>query len=48
MISRRSFLRAAVGCSGLAAGLGYYTFRIEPEWLELVHRPLRIERLPPD
>jgi predicted MPP superfamily phosphohydrolase len=47
MISRRSFLRAAVGFSGLAAGMGYYTFRIEPEWLELVHRPLRIERLPP-
>lgn len=47
MISRRSFLRAAAGFSGLAAGLGYYTCRIEPEWLELVHRPLRIQHLPP-
>ena len=46
MMSRRSFLRAAAGFTGLAAGLGYYTCRIEPEWLELVHRPLPIRRLP--
>lgn len=46
MISRRSFLRTAAGLTGLAAGLGYYTCRIEPEWLELVQRTLPIRRLP--
>jgi predicted MPP superfamily phosphohydrolase len=47
MMSRRSFLRATAGFTGLAAGLGYYTCRIEPGWLELVHRPLPVRRLPP-
>ncbi len=26
--------------------MGYYTFEIEPGWLEFVRRPLRIQRLP--
>jgi uncharacterized protein len=44
MISRRSFLRTVTACAG--AGVGY-TFLIEPRWVEIVRRPLHIERLPP-
>lgn len=47
MLSRRSFLRAAGAFTGLASGLGFYTWRIEPGWVELVHRTLPIRRLPP-
>jgi predicted MPP superfamily phosphohydrolase len=43
MIGRRAFLRTIAAC----AGVGYYTFRIEPGWLEIVRRPLPIQRLPP-
>jgi uncharacterized protein len=46
MLSRRSFLRTAGACASFAAGLGYYTWRIEPEWLEIVQRPLPIRSLP--
>jgi predicted MPP superfamily phosphohydrolase len=46
VISRRSFIRSAVGAAGLGAGLGAYTWLIEPHWLEIVRRPLRIARLP--
>jgi uncharacterized protein len=46
-LSRRSFLRTAGALTGLAAGVGYYTCRIEPEWLELVRRPMHVRRLPP-
>ena len=45
MISRRKFLGA--GALGVAAiGTGVYTSQIEPYWLEIVHRPLRIPALP--
>ena len=43
MISRRSFLRTVAACAG--AGVGY-TFLIEPYWVEIVRRPLQIQRLP--
>ena len=43
MITRRSFLRALAA----SAGVGFYTFGIEPNWLEIVRRPMPIERLPP-
>jgi predicted MPP superfamily phosphohydrolase len=33
--------------AGIGAGVGYYTFRIEPGWLEIVRRPLPIRDLPP-
>lgn len=47
MISRRLFLRTLGACAGIgAAGAGYYTFQIEPGWLEVVRRPLQIRRLP--
>jgi predicted MPP superfamily phosphohydrolase len=47
-IGRRSFLGAAVAGSAAAcaAGLGLYTWRIEPHWLELVFRSLSIRNLP--
>ena len=47
-IGRRSFLGAAVAGSAAAcaAGLGLYTWRIEPHWLELVFRRLPIRNLP--
>jgi predicted MPP superfamily phosphohydrolase len=47
-MGRRSFLRAAVAGSAAvcAAGVGLYTWRVEPHWLELVFRPLPIRNLP--
>ena len=47
MISRRTFLRTLGALAGIGAGVGYYTFRFEPEWLEIVSRPLPIRGLPP-
>ena len=45
MISRRYFLRTIAACAG--AGVGCYTSLIEPGWVEIVRRPLKIRRLPP-
>ena len=47
MISRRGFLRATGAAVSAAAGVGLYTWRIEPHRLELVRRPLAIRGLPP-
>ncbi len=48
MISRRHFLRllAVTTASGLGAAM--YTWRIEPHWLEVVHRRLPLRGLPPN
>ena len=46
MLSRRTFLRTASTSLGAAAAVGLYTWRIEPRWLEIVHRSLPIRRLP--
>ncbi|MCE9547549.1 MAG: metallophosphoesterase [Planctomycetia bacterium] len=46
-MKRRTFLRLAGSSLGLAAGLGIYTWRIEPHWVDMVHRPLPIRGLPP-
>jgi predicted MPP superfamily phosphohydrolase len=46
MISRRSFIRSTAGVAGAGAAFGAYAWRIEPHWLEIVRRPLRIARLP--
>jgi predicted MPP superfamily phosphohydrolase len=48
MISRRAFLRTLGACAGLGAGAGFYTFQIEPGWLEIVRRPMTIRHLPPE
>jgi predicted MPP superfamily phosphohydrolase len=42
--TRRHFLAAAVAAPVLTA---LYTWRVEPHWLELVHRDLPIAKLPP-
>lgn len=44
MITRRGFLRLSIGASALGTGL--YTWQIEPHWLEVVRRPLKIANLP--
>lgn len=46
MISRRRFLGVAGVAVGTAAGVGLYTWRIEPHRLELVRRQLAIRNLP--
>jgi uncharacterized protein len=47
LLTRRSFLRASGAAISAAAGLGFYTWRVEPHWLEFVHRTLPIRGLPP-
>ena len=48
MLSRRQFL--ALGGSTLAsvAGIGLYSWQVEPHWVELVRRPMPLEQLPPE
>jgi uncharacterized protein len=46
VISRRQFLAAAAVGLG-TIGTGVYTSLIEPYWVEIVRRPLRIRALPP-
>lgn len=46
MPTRRQFFRWAAGATAAAAATGLYTWRFEPTWLEIVERPLPIERLP--
>jgi predicted MPP superfamily phosphohydrolase len=46
-LTRRRFLRRAASGAALAAtGTFLYTWRVEPHWVEVVHQPLPIERLP--
>ena len=47
MVTRRTFLRTLGACAGVGAGVGFYTFEIEPDWLEIVRRPLTVRGLPP-
>lgn len=44
-MNRRRFL--TIAGAGAAAGLGLYTWRVEPHWLEIVRRPLPVRALPP-
>jgi predicted MPP superfamily phosphohydrolase len=46
MITRRQFLRASAVAAGFGVGVGLYTWRWEPHWLEVVERPLRVANLP--
>lgn len=47
-LNRRQFLRRSVAAAGaVGAGVGIYTWRYEPHWIELVDRPLPIRDLPP-
>jgi predicted MPP superfamily phosphohydrolase len=46
VITRRQFLKTtAAGAIGLAGG-GFYTWRIEPHWVEIVRRDLPVRLLP--
>src|SRR5688572_24073485 len=47
MISRRRFLIASGTVAASAAALGLYTWQIEPHWVELVRRPMRLPNLAP-
>jgi len=46
MPSRRRFLQALGSSLGTAVGVGFYAWRVEPHWLEMVRRRLPIDRLP--
>lgn len=46
IITRRRFLQASAAAFGSAAGVGLYTWRWEPHWLELVERALPVASLP--
>jgi uncharacterized protein len=43
-VSRRQFLYSAGAAT--AAGTGFYTWRVEPHWLQIVRRPLPVRSLP--
>lgn len=45
-LSRRHFLLAAGGTVAAGLGVAGYATAIEPEWIEIVERPLRIPDLP--
>ena len=50
MMNRRKFFviggRVLGGVVAGAAGVGLYAWRIEPEWVELVRRPMQLQNLP--
>lgn len=46
-ITRRSFLRGTAALCASGLGVGLYTWRVEPHWVEFVHRSLPIPGLPP-
>jgi predicted MPP superfamily phosphohydrolase len=45
-LNRRRFLRIAGAGAAGGVGLGLYTWRVEPHWLEIVRRPLPVRALP--
>jgi len=45
-MKRRRFLRVTAAGTALAVGAGFYTWRVEPHWLEMVKRRLPIANLP--
>ncbi|MCP5099705.1 MAG: phosphoesterase [Chloroflexi bacterium] len=48
MLTRRQFLRGALGATAVTAFTGFYTFKIEPYWVKYEHLPLPIRNLPPE
>lgn len=48
MLSRRRFLAASGGMLAGAAGIGLYTWQVEPHWVETVRRPMPLPNLPSD
>lgn len=46
-ISRRKFLKTGAGtAAGIAAGMGFYAWKVEPKWLEFTYWRLPIHNLP--
>ena len=45
-ITRRQLLQGAAATAGLSLATGFYTWRIEPHWLQIVERPRPIANLP--
>jgi predicted MPP superfamily phosphohydrolase len=45
-VTRRHFLYATGAAAGGTVGTGFYTWKIEPHWLEIVRRPLPVRALP--
>ena len=45
-MTRRRFLKGAGAAGGLSLATGFYAWRIEPHWLEIVERPLPVADLP--
>src|SRR5216683_6569153 len=46
MLTRRQALKAIAGAGCGAAGLGLYTWQVEPHWLEFTYHDLPIANLP--
>ena len=46
MLSRRRLLQAGGVAAAAAAATGLYSWRIEPHWVEVSHRPLPVRGLP--
>lgn len=47
VITRRNWIRAATACiPALGCGVATYTWRWEPQWLEIVRRRLPVADLP--
>src|SRR6187399_284514 len=46
-ISRRRFLQGVAVTGGIGLTTGFYTWRIEPHWLQIVERDLPVVHLPP-
>lgn len=47
MLSRRQFLRLGGAAATGAALVGFYTWQVEPHWVEVVHRTMPLSHLPP-
>jgi len=45
-ISRRRFLQGAAATGGVGLATGFYTWRVEPHWLQIVERDLPVAHLP--
>ena len=46
MLTRRQFLALGGAAVAGAAGVGLYTWQVEPHWVEVVRRPMPLEFLP--
>ena len=46
MPTRRQFLTLGGAAAACAAGIGVYTWQIEPHWVEVVRRPMPVDYLP--